>query len=791
MGRPKKLQNVAKLNNGTTQAESNDLQFDSTIAIEENTKFTGCGLTPSPPRPFLPSSSSMVMQYQGCNQSMDNPPQNQEHDDIVNPPPYLAGDSALLQQQLRKNNQGFKELNMGFEEESEEEMMTCFYFPPSPTYFPLYRPMPTVFFVSPSNIQDISLALSYQHILEDKSGALHVLNWEEGKNIAQLLSDGYKSYSENKFGDLYQTARAAGVVPEVVESLVDILKQEDYDEREVTIRRINWLEQHDEYIVDQLVFDTVGVAQQLIQNRGGELDVIFGGGVFMINGLECRDSQGLPTTPETLLICPVECSHRVWLGHSGEWVVKSRYRFNRLNIGSFTTVEDAISSYELVGRQSGWMDLTSIPGLFENENRSKLPPQLPQTVQEEKRGEDFGLVHCNATGNDEIEAVGTGCEVTGECVKADQARLNSVCLGKKKTKEKNPGGEKKNKKTNGVRIAISLENILQTKGMRRKDAAKHLKVSITKLKSSCREYGIQRWPPRNEHKLIRQSLPNATPAVVDQEGIPHLTSDTVPSNQALTAIVDTNNFFEKEILLPQLLPTAQQENPDVGFGNDEGEAIGMEVAGTMEGVMVEAQLYSGCLGNGKWKEKSPGGQRGKNGTTGVRIAIAKEDILQTKGMRLEDAAKHLEVSRSTFKRACREYGIERWPPRKKNKLISQSCRKESPAVVDQEGIQPLNCDILASDQALAATVDTNNVILKVRCINDIIVKFPLSWPWKMAELEQQVEKRLKLKSGTYYIKYKDEENDIVCIFCDEDLQNYIYSSTPLGTSSIEVFLVPK
>ncbi|KAG5560354.1 hypothetical protein RHGRI_003603 [Rhododendron griersonianum] len=262
-------------------------------------------LTPSPPRPFLPSSSSMVMQYQGCNQSMvDNPPQNEEHDDIVDPPPYLAGDSALLQQQLRKNNQGFEELNMGFEVESEEEMMTFFYFPPSPTYFPLYRPMPTVFFVSTSNIQDISLALSYQHILEDKSGALHVFNWEEGKNIAQLL-----------FGDGY--------------------------------KRINWLEQHDEYIVDQLVFETVGVAQQLIQNRGGELDVILGGGVYTINGLECRDSQGSPTTPETLLICPFESSCRVWLGHGGEWAVKWRYRLNRLNIGSFTTVEDAISSYEL------------------------------------------------------------------------------------------------------------------------------------------------------------------------------------------------------------------------------------------------------------------------------------------------------------------------------------------------------------------------------------------------------------------------------------------------------------
>ncbi|KAI8566445.1 hypothetical protein RHMOL_Rhmol02G0041000 [Rhododendron molle] len=170
-----------------------------------------------------------------------------------------------------------------------------------------------------------------------------------------------------------------------------------------------------------------------------------------------------------------------------------------------------------------------------------------------------------------------------DCVMADQ--LNSECLGKKKTKEKKPVGERRNKKTNGVRIAIPLEDILPTKGMRSKDAAKHLRV--------------------------------------------------------LTATVDTNSSFEKEILPPQFLPTAQQENPDAGLRNDEDEAIGMGVEGTGDGVMVEAQLNSGCLGKGKSKEKSPGGERGNKGTTGVRIAIANENILQIKGMRLKDAVKHL------------------------------------------------------------------------------------------------------------------------------------------------------
>ncbi|KAG5560387.1 hypothetical protein RHGRI_003636 [Rhododendron griersonianum] len=250
---------------------------------------------------------------------------------------------------MRMSNQGFEESKMGIEESME--MTTCFYFPPSPTNFPLYRPMPSVFFVS-SEQENISLALSYQHILEDKSGALHVLYGEEGENILEPVFLDFESYVKNKFDDLYPLSRAAGVLPEHVESLVDnICKQEDYNKSELTemtLRRINWFEQHDEDIVAQPVYELVGVVHQQIQNRGGELDMIFGGGVFTVNGLERRDStQGSPAAPETLLICQVKLTFRVWLGHGRQWAAETRFRRNRLNIGSFTTVEDAISAYEL------------------------------------------------------------------------------------------------------------------------------------------------------------------------------------------------------------------------------------------------------------------------------------------------------------------------------------------------------------------------------------------------------------------------------------------------------------
>ncbi|XP_058200625.1 protein NLP7-like isoform X1 [Rhododendron vialii] len=342
--------------------------------------------------------------------------------------------------------------------------------------------------------------------------------------------------------------------------------------------------------------------------------------------------------------------------------------------------------------------------------------------------------------------------------------------------------------------------------MRLKDAAKHLQGGRSTL----------------EHNLI--SCPNETPTVVDQEGIPQLNSDTLPFDQALVATIDTNtSVVVKDIPQPQFSLTHRQDNPDDDFGKDEVEVVGMVGEGTRDGKMEEGQLNSECLGKGKRKEETSGGDKRNKKTNGVKIAISLDDILQAEGMLLEDAAKNFKVSQSTLKRVCRKYGILSWPPSKGNEHISQSHTKESPAVVDQEGVQQLNCDILPShqalavivdtnsvvsvvdqegvqqsnceilpsDRALAANIDTNSVVLKARWVDDIIVKIRLPKPWKLAELEQQVKKRLKIDAGTYYIRYKDEENELITIFCDEDLEEYISNPRPLNTCSIEVFLVPK
>ncbi|CAL5437819.1 unnamed protein product [Camellia sinensis] len=178
--------------------------------------------------------------------------------------------------------------------------------------------------------------------------------------------------------------------------------------------------------------------------------------------------------------------------------------------------------------------------------------------------------------------------------------------------------------------------------------------------------------------------------------------------------------------------------------------------------------------------------------TGVKIEIPLDDILQNSKKSIEVAADDLQVSRSTLKRVCRRYGFSRWPPRSKN-MVGSSQPSESSPGVDHQQILQLSFDQPFS-QASAAVVyanpcntvirDANIVTVKAKYINDIIIKFSLSLSSGLVELQQQIANRLHLEDGTYYVKYKDEDDDIIVIACDQDLQDYISSSKSLGSTTI-------
>ncbi|KAI8569800.1 hypothetical protein RHMOL_Rhmol02G0304900 [Rhododendron molle] len=174
---------------------------------------------------------------------------------------------------------------------------------------------------------------------------------------------------------------------------------------------------------------------------------------------------------------------------------------------------------------------------------------------------------------------------------------------------------------------------------------------------------------------------------------------------------------------------------------------------------------------------------------GVRIEVSLEEILECSKMRREDAAKELKVSISKLKRVCRDFGINRWPPRNIKK--AQPFR---PLPVENLGQTPqLNCD-LPSNQASTSVArtkpsfqDADKVTIRATCEKNTI-KFRLSLSSRLVEMQQEVAKRLNLEGGTYYIKYKDEEDVLILIACDEDLQDCLHTSRSLDISSIAVLL---
>ncbi|GMQ03933.1 hypothetical protein CsSME_00049538 [Camellia sinensis var. sinensis] len=183
------------------------------------------------------------------------------------------------------------------------------------------------------------------------------------------------------------------------------------------------------------------------------------------------------------------------------------------------------------------------------------------------------------------------------------------------------------------------------------------------------------------------------------------------------------------------------------------------------------------------------------------IPISREDLQQRFGMKLKDAAESLGISRSTVKRACREYNITWCSPSKRskdnqllsNKLVQgvvqeQILESSQPQISDPPHMQYMATASRTKPHFTAAQ-DTSIVTIKAKYGDDFI-KFQLPVSSGMVEFQQQVAKRLNLQGGTYHVKYQDEDNDWILIACDEDLQNYICNSISQGRHTVTMLIQP-
>ncbi|XAR67579.1 hypothetical protein NMG60_11002389 [Bertholletia excelsa] len=246
--------------------------------------------------------------------------------------------------------------------------------------------------------------------------------------------------------------------------------------------------------------------------------------------------------------------------------------------------------------------------------------------------------------------------------------------------------------------------------------------------------------------------------------------------------------------------------------------------------------------------KEPVRQSRKSG-----IPISLEMIQQQLGKKLDDAAESIGVSRSTLKRACREYKISWWQSGKRKKDNSSTFH-DAPVEIFTQGLvpdvtmpssskQPFKSPVAPSTSGMqhsrpwetvsnanvkeiafveeviqdqvpsfailpsskqlhepAIPLDTSRmqysipleiVNIKVVYSNKSAIRFQLSLSSGVEELQQEVVWRLNwINFGTYSIQYIDEDGDWILIGCNDDLRQYMSSSTSLEKTTITLYLKP-
>lgn len=71
-----------------------------------------------------------------------------------------------------------------------------------------------------------------------------------------------------------------------------------------------------------------------------------------------------------------------------------------------------------------------------------------------------------------------------------------------------------------------------------------------------------------------------------------------------------------------------------------------------------------------------------------------------------------------------------------------------------------------------------------------MIKFRFSSISGLVFLEEEVAKRLKLKSGSFIIQYQDSDNECILIACDEDLFDLMDDAKSLGSTTVRLSVEP-
>ncbi|GJU50633.1 NIN-like protein [Tanacetum coccineum] len=155
-------------------------------------------------------------------------------------------------------------------------------------------------------------------------------------------------------------------------------------------------------------------------------------------------------------------------------------------------------------------------------------------------------------------------------------------------------------------------------------------------------------------------------------------------------------------------------------------------------------------------------------------SISLEDIKKQFGKSIEDAAAILNVSRSTLKRICRNFGIPGWPFRQDNDGPGGFVGTND---LYQETVKGnvLEDGLLLGSRAAVFRLKRIRTRLGTPNLpygngpDERLGTTNISTHDGLEKLEEVVAARSRLRLGSFKLKYEDKEGDIIWVACDSDL----------------------
>nr|GEU69974.1 protein kinase-like domain, phloem protein 2-like protein [Tanacetum cinerariifolium] len=172
----------------------------------------------------------------------------------------------------------------------------------------------------------------------------------------------------------------------------------------------------------------------------------------------------------------------------------------------------------------------------------------------------------------------------------------------------------------------------------------------------------------------------------------------------------------------------------------------------------------------------------KHDTT--EIKLSREDIEQHYGKTMKKAAEELGVSLSTLKRKHNKLGMSGWQgpdlPQRKAYNSSNNQSTESHTHEKDNGIIQDPSPVKRNDKT----------VIKAEYAGDIIKLHLGISELTFVTVENEIGKKLKLKHGTFKIKYLDEDEEWILMTSDQDMRDCMQNTRNVDGSAVRLRVLP-